>query len=271
MAFFPKGHGATDASPSFVDRDGTIYVVVDASGHAADITALPPEMRMPSNRHLYTLYKVEGTLGTYTNPNNGASSPSIRLLSARPIIIIGGSAIDQQLLGTWEGLVSRRTGDGTWSLDTDRVPFRVTFTSTAPLSDLPTWGPGTPLLPDGERFEIDGMIENATNAVTSATGECFSALSSYGDADPIFGATSSELKLYRLTSMHVEGDAQLVIGYPDGTKLGVGMGDIAPVHPASLLQEAPAESWGAGSHNSWTFSLDMHRASGGGLRCGGST
>ncbi len=263
--------GEGGAVATVVDRKGAEYTVVTATGEAVTpqnaARELPSELRMPSNRHFYLLYRLRGVIGTYTNPFNQQQSRALRILNAKPYALLPGALLDAQLLGTWEGTVSRRVDASKWSL-TEQVPFRVTFSSTVAIDPFWTWEDrASPRLPDGTRFEVRGRFDNLTAAVTGESGQCLPALTSYGAANPFYGATQNELALWRLTSMHVLGDYQLAIRYPAGTPLGVGMGAVAPVHPQALISSAPPSSWGAGSHNAWTFLFDMRRVTAGGAGC----
>jgi hypothetical protein len=261
--------GPEHTAATIVTRDGTSLLAVGADGapirRDQAATDLPSSMRMPSNRHFYLVYRFTGTLGTVQDAR-GEQVASIRLGDARPAILLPGEAIDRVLLGPWEGEVSRHVSEGTWSL-TDHVPVRITLADTEALSNFPEWAPGTADLPDGTRNRIEGTIENAGAPITSATGACLPALSSYGGEDPMIGATSASLSLYRLTSMHVEGDYQLAIDYPEGTTLGTGMGDVAPVHPITLIGLEPVTEWFAGSHSAYTFGITIHPVTGGGGAC----
>ena len=247
------------------DRDGTIYKVVgtdDEPVAGEDI----PGARMPSYRFWYLTYRITGTETTWTSPYNGERQPAIRIESVAPEVLIAGEALDGQMLGAWEGSMAPRTGDGTWELGGE-VPVRVTFERLAARPNLPVLEPSGPKLADGVAFDIVGRVENRTTAVRAADGTCLASLTSRGATDPLYGATTDVITLWRLGSMHSLGDSQLVIEYPDGTHLGVGMGDIAPVSAQGLIRTTDDDTWLAGSHNSWQFTTSLRRVSGGGDAC----
>lgn len=260
-------HGALVLSGNYEvhDRTGKIYMVVDASGGATEAADIPGA-RMPSYRFWYLTYRITGTETVWVSPYNGERKPAITIDAVTPEVLIAGDALDGQMLGTWEGTMTPRTGEGSWELGGE-VPVRVTFDRLTPRANVPVLDPNGAKLDDGVAFDIVGTVDNRTAAVRAADGTCLPSFTSRGAADPLYGATSSVLKLWRLGSMHALGDSQLAIEYPDGTRLGVGMGDIAPVAAQGLIRTVDDDAWAAGSHNSWQFQVALHRVSGGGDTC----
>jgi hypothetical protein len=229
------------------DRDGGGYVIVDASGTPLDIGAVatpadafPAAMRMPSNRNLFMIYRVQGSLGApYADPAGG-SFPTLQLTDARPAILVEGAAIDQQGLGAWEGWASRRIpdGGGLHQFDPNNpVPIRVTFASTSPRPNSNVWDLAGPLLPDADIEALVGTLDNMTQNVLGADGGCFPSLSSQADTSPFFGASSGAVRMYRLAGMHAAGDQVEVFEYPAGTMnlSPSGMGGMYFFGPQSLL------------------------------------
>src|SRR3954462_4177028 len=70
----------------FIDRNGVEY--------ASTNDKLPAAMKMPSNRSLYFVYKVTGTVGTWTDPISKEKMPSIHVTAAKPYVLLSTGAID---------------------------------------------------------------------------------------------------------------------------------------------------------------------------------
>lgn len=266
-----------------IDRYGNYYAAVDSNGTALVIdgqtmtisegepdVAITDGLRMPSMRFAYLLYRVHGELRTTTL--GGKSMKGIHLTSASPVVLLEASAIDGRL-GAWEGEVTRRKPDGTWD-ETSRVRFRARFDATSPLAPLPETTKESPALADGTRLQALGVIENWSAPVRAADGTCLKALTSLGEENPFFGATTPEVKLQREFGMHgYMTQSDVVFTYPPNTD-GLspdGMGTIAPFIPYGLFRvdpENPADDLTITPHgNAMGHSLDMHRVSGGGEDC----
>jgi len=177
-----------------LDRSGGAHLLVDAGGAPLSFpdgaAQLPAELRMPSNRNLYLIYRFTGVAGMAVDPESQQTVPSLQLTDARPAILLRGEAIDNALLGAWEGTVSARVGPDTWS-EQDRVPLRVTFTTVEPVEDMMEWDDPAVTLPDGERFAMVGTIDNFTTSALASDGTCLPALSSLGQQNPFSGCCAS--------------------------------------------------------------------------------
>jgi hypothetical protein len=239
------GYQAIEAT--FLDREGTTYVLHDAAGpiNSADTARLPAGLRWPSYRFLYTVWHVRGERVA----PDGEGRPGVRNAIVEPAITFSGELIDSVALGAWEGTVSRRTGDNTFDA-ADRVRFRVVFDRVEPnehVAVLPEWDdPGVLLpAPEANMFRAIGTIQNWTERVTAADGTCLEAIGTLGAASPFFEATAPALTLYRYPSMHGPGDHVTVLDYPPGSRdLSVnGMSGLYFNHPAALLQVAPRDPW----------------------------
>jgi len=98
-------HGNGGGVLGFVDSAGTFIRVLDDHGHiVSDVesAALPDAMAMPTNRSLYTIYKVTGELRGVTD-RTGATVNAIRLRGATPAVKLPGKVIDSLLVGSWDG------------------------------------------------------------------------------------------------------------------------------------------------------------------------
>ncbi|MGZ6142762.1 MAG: hypothetical protein ACXWLM_05460 [Myxococcales bacterium] len=211
----------------WVDRSGVEYV---ASG------ATPAHM--PSNRNLYLIYQVTGTVGTKDN------QPSLHVTSAKPAVLLEGKAIDGAVT-VWEGTVTRRTSASAWDWNAT-VPLRITIGSSKPaLRGLPVWGDTGKILADGPVLEMEGAIDNWYHAVRDSKGKCYPALTGMDKANPFAGAKSGHVALYRMATMHFAGDQVMVLEYPQGTT-GLsqnGMGGITVLHPAAFIQTGTDPRW----------------------------
>jgi hypothetical protein len=227
----------------FVARDGTEYLALGSDKKPLAESKLPSAVRMPSNRSLFLIYKVTGTIGTFTDPGTKEASPSITVTAAVPAVLLEGDAIDGALLGAWEGTVSKRVDDSSFD-DAVRVPIRISFGSLSPLSNFNVWS-SSKTLPDGKRSAMIGTVENFSSAVKASDGKCFASLASLGSKDPFLGASSPAVKLYRVAGMHTPGDQVIVLDYPSGTKglSANGMDGLRILHPGGLLLKSPGDDW----------------------------
>lgn len=267
---------------ALVTRDGTTYTVVDSHNRPLAVTSrgLPAGLRLPSNRGMYTVYRVTGTTGTVHSDTFQADVPSIQMSDATPVAVLTGRAIDGQFLRSdaadapswaWEGTVSRRTGDRQWSW-TETVPIRISFDRIEPRENLKVWGDPNRTLPDGPTFTLHGVVENLSRAVRASDGSCMPALDSYGDANPYLGATDPAIVMYRLAAMHFPGDQVIVMTYPSGLGPSLnGMDNLQLLHPIGLMQVDPSAEWSSmtirphGTPNG--HSLTLQPVTGGGGDC----
>lgn len=214
-------YAAIDGQETAVLRDGSRLAFMDEAGAVISFHdptkdrsgSLPAALRMPSNRSMYLVYRLTGTLGQATPLNGGAPVAAIHLASGEPFVMLPGEQIDGAMLGVWEGTTGKRNADG--SFTPDQVPLRVRFSTKAPTKSLDAWASNTPLA-DGPVFELRGEIENYDQAIKASDAKCYAALSSLGTSNPFFGATSGAVTAYRLTGMHTQGDEWLVFTVPQG-------------------------------------------------------
>ncbi|MGE5183812.1 MAG: hypothetical protein ACM31C_17200 [Acidobacteriota bacterium] len=256
-----------------IDRSGTRYTLVDASGKAVEASKLPSALHMPSHRALYTIYKLTGVIGTYKDPYGGPDTPSLHVTSGKPIIVIGGKTIDGAYLAptyALEGTVSRRL-DASHFDSAHPVPVRITFTKLEDYANMPAWTSGT--LEDGTRFKMVGTIENWSDPVKASDGTCMTSFASLGDANTWQGATDPTVRFYRFPGMHFAADEVHVLDYPVGTAglSGNGMGGMSVTHPAALIQEHETDDWstvGIHPHSAPNgHEMSLHPVIGGGGAC----
>lgn len=224
--------GAFDLIGSaLVLRDGSRLAVVDDHGAPLSLRdadgKVPASLRIPSNRTMYMLYRITGSI----------AGPTVHVLSGTPLVMIPGQVLDGAMLGVWEGTTTTRKADGWFT--TDRVPLRVRLSQLTPAKNLDTWTSDTALA-DGTTFRMTGEIENLNHAVKGSDGTCYPALSSLGDANPFHGATSGAVAMHRLGGMHAPGDNELVFTLPNGTTnwSETAMSQLGPFAPADWISTA---------------------------------
>jgi hypothetical protein len=279
--------------PTFYDRTGTAYVVVDASGQPLlPMAHYPAGFEMPSDRNLYLIYKASGKLGTATR-DGGPPVPTLQVTTAAPAILLDGVAIDSQGLGVWEGTVSARNPDGGLGNEYDPaqlVPIRVSFTSTSSLPNFEVWGgdpinnPPGPSLKDGTRVSLQGTVENLDQPVLAADGTCLPSLSNLGPKNPFFAATAATVQLARYAGMHGASDRVSVFTYPphdiaaaDLSLNGMAISGLGFFDPVAFLLPAaaanvPGSLWNelGPFHHHALFNghvVTLHQVSGGGGSC----
>src|SRR5262249_20866649 len=138
--------------------------------------------------------------------------------------------------------------------------------------NLLVWG-STSTLPDGQRFAMQGTIENFGAAVQDSTGACRASLKAMGVKNPFAGASDGAVQLWRVAGMHFAGDQVIVLQYPTGTQ-GLsqnGMDGLRVLHPGGLIQKTPSDVWSSmvirphGTPNGNT--IELHPVRGGGGAC----
>jgi hypothetical protein len=230
----------------FVTREGDSYALADSSGkvislNATSSNAIVKSLRMPSNRNLYMIYRVQGEIGTGTDPIFNTTIPIIKATSAKPVILIDGKAIDTaQTFGAWEGTVAARTSDTSFDSN-KRVKIRVSFTSVSgSAAHFAEWGGGKSLT-DGDSYTVNGAIENFTTSVRADDGTCMPSLASLGANSPFAGAASGALQLQRIAGMHFPGDDEHVLTMPVGAKGWslTAMGSFGRFLPSDLISTKP--------------------------------
>ncbi len=215
-------HAAVGGS-GLVSRDGQVVdrVTFDTTGTNADV---PAGFAMPSYEFLEHVYAITGQ-------------------TVRPILRITPEVLDGNLLGTWEGTLSRRVAVGEYD-EATRIPIRVTFDHFADAQhEIHRWNPyeaSDPILTYALR--VQGTIANATQPITLASGTCAPSLASLGDGNPRLGMPDA-VEFMREVAMHAPGDKQLLF---EGW-----MGPIDHAMPAALIAVTPdASEYSAYPHGS---------------------
>jgi hypothetical protein len=206
-----------------ITRDGHAYALADSSGKVLSFTssttnAIVKSIHMPSNRNLYTLYKVSGEIDTGTEPIFKTKVDVIKATSIKPVIIISGKAIDTaQTFGAWEGTVAARKDASTFDPN-KRVAVRIKFsTIDKTAAHFATWQGGTSLK-DGDYYTVHGTVENFSNGVVADDGSCMPSLASLGTQNPFAKAASGDVSLERIGGMHFAGDDEDVLTMPQGAE-----------------------------------------------------
>jgi hypothetical protein len=256
-----------------VDRAGKAYVLVDSSGKSIGGFKdghIPAGFKMPSNRFVYLVYRVAGSLSSVTIGGN--ELPAMHVTKAAPAVLLTGQAIDSTLLGAWEGTVSQRTSSSRFDAE-QTLPLRLSFGKLTKMSAAMKEWDGDSTLPDGTRYTVSGTLENAQTGVLGADGRCIAALSDAGAANPFSGASDDQVALNRDPGMHFAGDTELVLTYPSGTPglTPTGMGNLTVAMPAALIQTMPAGDFAEVTlhpHGPPSgHQVTLHRVSGGGGAC----
>jgi hypothetical protein len=137
------------------------------------------------------------------------------------VIRVDDRAIASLLAGrTFEGKVSLRNPgdlDRPFAFDNIIAPIRVELAAEAEPAEYDRVG-GYP------RFGVRGHIVNASTAVSSDDASCLPALSSLGDANPLFGAGSDEILVLRHPGMHTAFQDVFTFEWPAGVTLTNNMG-----------------------------------------------
>jgi hypothetical protein len=269
------------SSLAAVDRNGTLYAMVDDAGNL--ITSLgidpppslsPSRLRMVSNRNLFLIYRLTGNISTYKDPSSGQSWPSLHITDGAPVVLLEGKAIDSVLIGALEGTISKLASPGKWDPNS-RVPIRLSLTGTSPQPNLHVWSTAisAPTLPDGQVFAMNGTVDNFSQSVRASDGSCMGALFALGANNPFPGASVPTVSLYRLAGMHGPGDQVMVLVYPPGVSdLGPnGMVGLRVLAPGGLIQVSPSGEWSSMSifpHGTPNGNrIDLHPVMGGGGGC----
>lgn len=179
-----------------------------------------------------------------------------------PILRIAPEVLDGNLLGTWEGTLSKRI-DASSSDATMRIPVRLDFHAFSDETHpIHRWNPyaADPVLTYA--MMVLGRFENADAAVALADGSCAPSLAALGEASPRFGIAGDAVFM-REVAMHVPGDTQLLF---DGW-----MGAMDLASPGTLIRESPdpAASYSAYPHGAPNGQHldDLHRVTTGGGAC----
>ena len=218
---FYVGIGDMMEGGKMITRDGHAYALADSNGKVLGFTtsnALVKSIHMPSNRNLYTLYKVSGEIGTGTDPVFKTKIDVIKATSIKPVIVISGKAIDTaQTFGAWEGTVAARKDASSFDPN-KRVAVRIKFsTIDKTASHFATWQGGASLK-DGDYYTVHGTVENFSDPVVAADGTCMPSLASLGADSPFAGAASGDVSLVRIGGMHFAGDDEHVLTMPAGAE-----------------------------------------------------
>ena len=218
---FYVGIGDMMQGGRLITRDGHAYGLTDSNGKLVSFStgttsALAKSIHMPSNRNLFTLYKVTGVIGTATDPTFNTTIDVIEASSIKPVIIISGKAIDTvQTFGAWEGTVAARKDASSFDPN-KRVAVRISFsTIDKTAAHFATWQGGASLK-DGDYYMVHGTVENFSQGVIAADGSCMPSLASLGAQSPFAGASSGDVSLERIGGMHFPGDDEHVLTMPQG-------------------------------------------------------
>ncbi|MEK6372534.1 MAG: hypothetical protein AABO58_07530 [Acidobacteriota bacterium] len=206
----------------FYDRDLTLYDLIDSAGKPIDETSpLMQKNHLPSNRVHFLVYEA---IGKVMSPAASGANKRLQLTGLRPVVLVDGRAIDERLLGPWEGSVSKRRSDDQWFTDDNPAHFaKIRIQFEPPLIPYENIGvlSANPKLADGTRFKALGKIENATQPIRLSTGACAPALNSYGAANPFpdrVATSDYSIKMWRFPAMHTlwSKDFHIVLDYPKG-------------------------------------------------------
>jgi len=228
-----------------VTRDGKSYALADSSGKVLSFTsstnAIVKSIHMPSNRNLFTLYKVTGETSTGTDPTFKTKIDIIKATSIKPVIVISGKAIDTaQTFGAWEGTVAARKNASSFDPN-KRVPVRIKFEKiTGTASHFANWQGGASLK-DGDSYTVQGTVENFEDPVVAADGTCMPSLASMGTSSPFAGAASGDVSLIRIGGMHMPGDDEHVLTMPQGAQgwSVTAMGSFGRFLPSDFISKKP--------------------------------
>ena len=207
----------------FIDQTGIKYQIVDAHDEAVQYVnspAFPAAMHVPTNRDLFYIYRVTGSIGSRTDSVLGPLK-TIKLAKAQPAILISGCALDGFLLGRWTGTVSPRltspSGSGPFVKifdESSSVPIQITLSKANKGSNLAEMSGDAPIV-DGNTYKLSGTIDNFSTDVVTASGVKFPSLELLGSRNPFLNAPNGEIVLYRQGNMHGIGfDNHWVITYP---------------------------------------------------------
>lgn len=261
VAYNPLGNEG-----QLITREGKGYQLADDEGLIVfdRDRRLPAGLESRSYRFLYSIYEVQGTIGSVEGQD------TFHATSARSVVTIASKVLDERILGAWEGTVTRCPGQPGPDQCTpvDPVPVRIELARLGATRPLLVWDDMTKHLDGHDLYTPEGVVANLSSPVELSDGSCAPALSELGSAAPWTGDPA--IQLYRFPAMHAPGDYQLVLDYPQSAG-NSGMGSILPASPASLIQTAPrpeleAASFGIhGAPNG--FQIVLRRVSGGGGTC----
>ena len=228
-----------------IKADGSRFAVVDGGKLASFVE--PPDalhgLGFPTNRVLFTLYRVTGKVGEEIDTPWGPLR-GLTVTQVKPSIVIGGCALTSVLLGTWEGVVSTRLAPPAAGRIFDEqatTPIRMTLDSLSSIGTLTDWAAGSPI-EKADNFRLQGTIDNFDSSV-----EGFPPLRDLGTKEPFKGASSGKIALYRLGNMHGQSaDGHWVLDYPKGSEaltvngMTIEGAGLFAVGAASLIQKRPS-------------------------------
>lgn len=211
-------YGGIYRNPAFdttlVDRFGRSFKIIDTKNERhppGKLKAIFKKIKHPSNRMLFTLYKMTGVISK-TEDHYSITD----IISIEPVLYLSGESIDNHFIGkSWEGGYYQQTQSFQYEL---QAPIRIKTTKTSILSDglqeLSEWSHNK--IKGAEVFNIDGYIENFRDNITSSDGKtCLPALEKMDDrSNPFIGATDMNISFHRMGTMHRDGDSVVVFEYP---------------------------------------------------------
>lgn len=206
-------HRRSGLETSLVDRFGRSFKIIFTSDErkvSGKLKNIFTKIKFPSNRILFTLYKVSGQI---SKTKNGFQLSNINAIE--PVLLLTGDAIDSHYIGkSWEGGFYAKNQEFQDEFKTS-IRIKTTKTSILPegLDELAEWT--TTKIKGAQVFSLDGYIENFNDPITSSDGKtCFEALTKSQDRNPFLNATDSNISFHRMGSIQKEGDNMLVFEYP---------------------------------------------------------
>lgn len=194
----------------FVDRQGRSFKIVNSKGFKNKIFS---NIKMPSNRMLYTVYFISGSSKATSEKNKF----EVTVKKVTPFIQISGAAIDGLFSKwAWEGKYKKRNQQFQY---VDQIPLRIKMTGTQTpaspgLRKLAEWG-NARKLQDADVYTINGVVQNFSNNVYDQTGKnCLPAITKSADKNPFVGATNANISITRMGAMHIDGDNVAMFEYP---------------------------------------------------------
>lgn len=189
---------------------GRLFKLVDKKG--IPLKKLP-NLKKQNQRTNFTIYEISGSASP-------AQANQLVLRTIKPSLMVNSCAMEGLFAGVWEGMVPSRI-PGTMTYGAPFHPIRITLNrmeeGRAFEDTAKAWhsvqGPEDFPLKDGRIAEMIGTLDNFNQEVNE-DGVVYPSLALLGDQNPFPNATSNEIRLYRLPSMHSVGSLNLVMQWP---------------------------------------------------------